>query len=74
MELGAGLRAVPLREQNVIVLPRIERRVKVDKIDRLVLDVTLENLVVVAVVELIFLRCHRIGMRLAQTALSNSCG
>jgi hypothetical protein len=55
VNLGAGLRAVFFGEEDVVVLPRVEGRVEIDEVDGLVLDVALEDFVVVAVVELVFL-------------------
>jgi hypothetical protein len=46
--------------------PGVEGRVKIDEVDRLVLDVALEDFVVVAVVEPVFLSGHRNGMRVTQ--------
>ena len=46
VNLGAGLGAVFFGEEDVVVLPRVEGRVKVDEVDGLVLDVTLEDFVV----------------------------
>ena len=48
--LGTGLRAVLLRKQDVIVLARVERRVKIDQVDRLVFHVSAEDVEVVAVI------------------------
>jgi hypothetical protein len=61
VNLGAGLGAVFLGEEHVVVLAGVEGRVEVDEVYGLVLDITLEDFVVVAVVELVFLSSHRIG-------------
>jgi hypothetical protein len=61
VNLGAGLRAVFLGEENVIVLTGVEGRVEVDEVYRLVLDVTLEHIEIVAVIELVFVGSHGIG-------------
>ena len=61
MDLGAGLGAVFLGEEDVVVLAGVEGRVEIDEIDRLVLDVALEDFEVVAVVELVFLGAHGLG-------------
>ena len=53
--------AVFFGEEDVVVLAGVEGRVEVDQIDGLILDVTLEDFEVVAVVELVFLSSHRIG-------------
>jgi hypothetical protein len=66
MNLGTGLRAVFLGEENVVILAGVEGRVEVDKIDRLVLDVALEDFEVIAVIEPVLLSSHRVGMRLTQ--------
>ena len=58
VNLGAGLGAVFLCEENVVVLSGVEGRVEVDKIDGFVFDVALEDFVVVAVVELVLLGGH----------------
>jgi len=54
VNLRARLRAILLRKQNVVILARIERRIEVDEIDALILDIALKNVVVVAVIETVF--------------------
>ena len=66
MNLGAGLRAVFFGEEDVVVLAGVEGRVEVDEVDRLVLDVELEDFEVVAVIELVFFRAHGFGITVAQ--------
>jgi hypothetical protein len=61
VNLRAGLGAVFLGEENVVVLAGVERRVEIDQIDALVFDVAAENFEIVAVIELVFLSSHRIG-------------
>jgi hypothetical protein len=61
VNLGAGLRAVFLGEENVIVLTGVEGRVEVDEVYRLVLHITLENFEIVTVIELVFISGHGIG-------------
>ena len=51
LNLRVGLRAVLLGEQDVVVGVGVERRVEVDQVDRLILDVAAEDVEVVAVVE-----------------------
>jgi hypothetical protein len=53
VNLGAGLRAVFLGEEDVVVLAGVEGRVEIDEIDGLVLDVALEDFEIVAVIELV---------------------
>ena len=60
------MRTVFLGEEDVVVLSRVERRVEIDQIDRLVLHIALEDFVVVAVIKLVFVGGHGIGLRLAQ--------
>jgi hypothetical protein len=55
------LGAVFFGEEDVVVLAGVEGRVEVDQIDGLILDVTLEDFEVVAVVELVFLVRHGLG-------------
>jgi hypothetical protein len=66
VNLGAGLGTVLLGEENVIVLAGVEGRVEVDEVHRLVLYISLEDFEIVAVIELVFLGRHGIGMRLTQ--------
>ena len=54
VNLGTGLGAVFLGEEDVVVLAGVEGRVEIDEVDGLVLDVALEDFEVVAVVELVF--------------------
>jgi hypothetical protein len=61
------LRAVLFGEEDVVVLAGVEGRVEIDEVHRLVLDRTLKDFEVVAVVKLVFLGSHGIGMRLSQT-------
>jgi hypothetical protein len=51
MNLCRRLRAVALLEEDVVVLVGLEWRVEVDEVNRLVLDVTAQDVKVVAVVE-----------------------
>ena len=64
VNLGAGLGAVFFGEEDGVVLARVEGRVEIDEVDGLVLDVTLEDFVVVAVVELVF-GGHVLGVSIA---------
>jgi hypothetical protein len=61
MNLGAGLGAVFLGEEDVVVLAGVEGRVKIDEVHRLILDVALEDFEVVTVVELVFQSGHGFG-------------
>jgi hypothetical protein len=61
VNLGAGLRAVLLGEEDVVVLAGVEGRVEIDEIDRLVLHITLEDFKIVTVIELVFIVGHGIG-------------
>jgi hypothetical protein len=45
VNLGAGLRAVFLGEEDVVVLAGVEGRIEVDEIDGLLVDVALEDFV-----------------------------
>ena len=60
----AGLGAVLLGEEDVVVLAGVEGRVEIDEVHRLVLDVALEDIEIVTVVELVFIGRHGVGMRL----------
>ena len=51
-------------EEYVVVLAGIERRVEIDQIDGLVLDEPLKNVVVVAVIEMVFPVGRGLGLRL----------
>jgi hypothetical protein len=42
-------------------LAGIERRVEIDEIDRLVLDVALEDVEIISVIELVLLNRHRLA-------------
>jgi hypothetical protein len=55
------LRSVLLGEEDIVVLAGVEGRVEIDEVNRLVLDIPLEDFVVVAVVELVFVGGHGIG-------------
>jgi len=66
VNLGTGLGTVLLGEEDVIVLAGVEGRVEIDKVHRLVLDVSLEDFKVIAVIELVFLGRHGIGVRVTQ--------
>ena len=61
VNLGAGLRAVFLGEEDIVVLAGVEGRVEIDEIDRLVLHITLEDFKIVTVIELVFIVGHGIG-------------
>ena len=61
VNLGAGLGAVLLGEEDVVVLAGVEGRVEIDEVHRLVLNVALEDIEIVAVVELVFLCSHGNG-------------
>jgi len=52
-DLGGGAGAVLFGEEDVVVLTGVEGRVEVDKIDGLVAYITLEDVVVIAVEELV---------------------
>ncbi|MFY9791358.1 MAG: hypothetical protein WA474_18505 [Candidatus Sulfotelmatobacter sp.] len=56
-DLGTGAGTVLFGEEDVVVLAAVERRVEVDEIDGLVLDVLAEDGEVVAVVETVLLHC-----------------
>jgi hypothetical protein len=58
------LGAVLFGEEDVVVLAGVEGRVEVDEVHRLVLDIALEDVEIVAVVELVFFGRHGVGMRL----------
>jgi hypothetical protein len=62
-DLGTGAGAVFFGEEDVVILSAVEGRVKVDEIDRLVLDVLTEDGQVIAVIELILLHGCRILAR-----------
>lgn len=51
LDLSGSVCAARMAEQDVVVGVRVERRVEVDEIDRLVLDVSSQHVEVVAVVE-----------------------
>ncbi len=55
---GAGLGAVFLGEEDVVVLAGVEGRIEVDEVDGLVLDVPAEDIEVVAVIEMVFFGAH----------------
>ena len=61
VNLGAGLGAVLLCEEDVVVLAGVEGRVEIDQVDGLVFDVALEDFVFVAAVELVFRGGHGLG-------------
>jgi hypothetical protein len=61
VNLGAGLGAVLLGEEDVVVLAGVEGRVKIDEVHRLVLYVALEDFEVIAVIELVFQCGHGFG-------------
>jgi citrate lyase beta subunit len=61
VNLRAGLGAVFLGEEDVVVLAGVEGRVEIDKIDRLVLDVALKDFEVIAVIETVFVSGHGLG-------------
>jgi hypothetical protein len=55
------LRTALLGEEDVVVLAGVEGRVEIDEAHRLVLDVALEDIEIVAVVELVFFGSHGNG-------------
>src|SRR6202521_5684200 len=56
----------PYGEEHVVVLAAVEGRVEVDEVYRLVLDVLAQDFEVVAVMELVFLHCGKILMRIGR--------
>lgn len=66
-ELRSRASTVLFREEDVVVLIRIERRVEVDEINRLFFDVTPENVEVVAVVKVIH-RKESSGFELSESS------
>jgi hypothetical protein len=58
---GAGLSAVFLGEEDVVVLAGVEGRIEIDKVYGLILDVALEDFEVVAVIELVLFLGHGLG-------------
>jgi hypothetical protein len=66
------LGAVFFGEEYVVVLARIEGRVEIDEIDGLGLYISLEHFKVVAVIELVFISRHGIGLRLAHWGVGGS--
>ena len=61
VNLGAGLGAVLLGEKDVVILAGVERRVEIDEVYGLVLDVAFEDFEIVAVVELVLVSGHGFG-------------
>jgi hypothetical protein len=61
--LRAGLRAVLLGEEEVVVLAGVEGRIEVDEVYGLILDPFLQNELIVAVVELVLFRSHGLWER-----------
>ncbi|MHB8302166.1 MAG: hypothetical protein ACYDC6_04905 [Acidobacteriaceae bacterium] len=47
--------AILFREQHVVVLPRVERRVQIHQIDRPVAHIAPQHIQIVAVVKLVFI-------------------
>jgi len=47
-------------EEDVVVLAAVERRVKVDEVNRLIPDVLVQNLQIVAVIEFVLFHCGTI--------------
>jgi hypothetical protein len=61
VNLGAGLRAVLLGEKYVVVLTRVERRIKIDEVNRLILQISLKDFEIVAVIKQVFVGSHWLG-------------
>ena len=61
VDLRTGLGAVFFGEEDVVILAGVEGRIKVNEIDGLVFNVALEDLVVIAVVELVLFGGHGLG-------------
>jgi hypothetical protein len=56
VDLSGGPTAVALGEKDVIILVALERRVKMDKVNRFVFDITAEYFQVIAVIQNVL--CH----------------
>jgi hypothetical protein len=54
------------RRRGRLILAGVEGRVEIDEIDCLVLDIALEEFEIVAVIEVVFLDGHRIGLGVTQ--------
>src|SRR5271157_2757788 len=63
-DLRAGTGAVFFREEDVVVLAAVERRVEVDEVHRLILDVLAQDLEIVAVIEFVLFHCGSILTRI----------
>ena len=66
--LRLGLRARFVLEQHVVIAVGIERRVQIDQVNRLVLDVVPQDIQIVAVVESVH------GKKLAKFSINESFG
>ena len=64
--MRAGLGAVFLGKEDVVILAGVEGRIEVDEVYGLGAHVALEDFVVVAVVELVLFLGHGFGVRVAQ--------
>jgi hypothetical protein len=56
LDLSGGPTAVALGEEDVIILVALERRVKMDKVNRFVFDIAAEYFQVIAVIQNVL--CH----------------
>jgi hypothetical protein len=56
IDLSGGVTAVALGEEDVIILVTIERRVKINKVNRFVFDIAAEYFQVIAVIQNVL--CH----------------
>ena len=63
-DLRTGTRAVFFREEYVVVLTAVERRVEVDEVNRLILDVLAQDFEIVAVIEFVLFHCGTILTRI----------
>src|SRR6185437_12915058 len=51
LKLRTGFGAILFGEKDVVILPRIKRRIEIDQVNRVGCDITLQDLAVVPVVE-----------------------
>jgi hypothetical protein len=54
------------REKDVVTLEAVERRVEVDEVNGLILDVLAQDFEIVAVIELVLFHCGTILTRITQ--------
>ncbi len=62
-DLRTGAGAVFFGEEYVVILPAVERRIKVDEVYRLILDVLAQDFEIVAVIEFVLFHCGSILTR-----------